>query len=183
LVFWRSTHEIVLVTGKAMRRVIIAVLLVLIVALLVAFFTPRLLRAAGPTQPIAFSHKVHAGDRAIPCLYCHKAADKSSVASVPSTELCMGCHRVVRPDSPEVQKIMSYFNSREPIPWVRVYGVPEFVYFSHQMHIAANVGCETCHGNVASMDRIARAQELTMGWCLGCHRQRGAPTDCWTCHK
>jgi hypothetical protein len=105
------------------------------------------------------------------------------VASIPSAELCAGCHLVVRPNSPEVQKLMTYANNQEPIPWVRVYGVPEFVYFSHRVHIAAQVGCESCHGNVASMDRIGSAQPLTMGWCLDCHNRRGASTDCWTCHK
>jgi hypothetical protein len=167
----------------SMRKVIIGVLVALIVVLVLTYLTPRVLRAAAPTQPIAFSHKQHAGDRGIPCMYCHASAAKSSVASVPSTEICVGCHRVVRPDSPQVQRLMNYWNTREPIPWVRIYAVPEFVYFSHQMHVTANVACESCHGNVASADRLARAQELTMGWCLGCHRQRGAPTDCWTCHK
>lgn len=166
-----------------MRRVIIVVLLALIGFLLLLYFTPRLLTAAGPTQPIAFSHKVHAGDRGIACLYCHKSAAKSAVANVPSIELCVGCHRVVKTDSAQVQKIMTYFNNREPIPWARVYRVPDFVYFSHQMHIAADVRCESCHGNVAGMDRIARAQPITMGWCLDCHRTRGASTDCWTCHE
>ncbi len=166
-----------------MRRIVIVVLLALIGILLLLYFSPRLLRAAGPAQPIAFSHKQHAGDRGIPCLFCHTTAAKSSVASVPSEEICVGCHRVVRPDSPEVQKLMSYWNNREPIPWVRVYRVPEFVYFTHQMHVVANIGCESCHGNVAAMDRIGQAQLITMGWCLDCHNRRGADTDCWTCHK
>jgi hypothetical protein len=166
-----------------MRRVIIAVLLVLIVITVVAFLAPQVLRAAGPTQPIAFSHKQHAGDRGIPCMFCHFSAAKSNIANVPSEEICVGCHRVVKTDSPQVQKLMSYFNSREPIPWVRVYRVPDFVYFTHQVHIANNLDCSACHGNVAAMTRIAQAQPITMGWCLECHRGKGAPTDCWTCHK
>lgn len=166
-----------------MRRVIIALLLVLIAITLVAFYGPRLIRAAGPVQPIAFSHKQHAGDRAIPCMFCHTTVAKSNIASVPSEEICVGCHRVVRTDSPQIQRLMTYYNSRQPIPWQRVYAVPEFVYFTHRMHIAANLGCENCHGNVPAMERITQAQPITMGWCLGCHRSKGAPTDCWTCHK
>ncbi len=119
----------------------------------------------------------------MPCAYCHRYVAESSVAGVPSVELCAGCHLVVAPTNPEVQKLMSYRNSQQPIPWVRVYRVPDFVYFTHQMHIAADVSCASCHGNVAAMERISLAQPLTMGWCLDCHREREAPIDCWTCHK
>lgn len=164
-----------------MRRVIIVALLVLIGVSLLAYLAPRL--SASPTQPIAFSHQVHAGVRQIPCTYCHNYVAESTVAGVPSVETCVGCHRVVKPSSPQVQKLMSYWNSGEPIPWERAYRVPDFVYFTHQMHIAADVRCESCHGNVAEMDQITRAQPLTMGWCLDCHRERRASTDCLTCHK
>lgn len=164
-----------------MRRIIITVLLILIGISVLLYFAPRL--TAGPAQPIAFSHKVHAAQRGIACTYCHEYVAKSSVAGVPSVELCMGCHRVVIPNEEEVQKLTSYWNNREPIPWVRVYRLPDFVYFTHQVHIAADVRCESCHGNVANMDRVSKAQSLSMGWCLECHRSRGAETDCWTCHK
>ncbi len=86
-------------------------------------------------------------------------------------------------NDPQVQKVMSYWNNKESIPWVRVNRVPDFVYFTHETHIANNVDCSSCHGNVATMDRITQPQPLTMGWCINCHRSRGAPTDCWTCHK
>ena len=164
-----------------MRRVVIVVLLVSIGVSVLLYFAPRL--TASPTQPIPFSHKMHAGERQIPCTYCHRFVAGSSVAGIPSVELCFGCHNVVRTDSPNVQTLLTYWNNREPIPWVRVYRVPDFVYFSHQMHIAADVRCESCHGDVAAIDRIVRAQPLTMGWCLDCHRSRGADTDCWTCHE
>ena len=164
-----------------MRRIVITVLLVLIGISVLLYFAPRL--TAGPAQPIAFSHKVHAAQRGIACAYCHEYVAKSSVAGVPSVELCMGCHRVVSPNEREVQKLANYWNNQEPIPWVRVYRLPDFVYFTHQMHIAADVSCESCHGNVADMERVSKAQPLSMGWCLQCHRSRGAETDCWTCHK
>lgn len=165
-----------------MRRVGIAVLLALIAVTVLIYLSPRLL-TAGPAQPVAFSHQTHAGEREIACAYCHEGVAKSSVAGVPPIERCVGCHPVVAPNDSRVQQLMAYWNNRQPIPWVRVYRVPDFVYFSHQMHIAADVACASCHGNVAAMDRIARAQPLTMGWCLGCHYQRGASTDCWTCHE
>jgi hypothetical protein len=182
LAFWRLTREIVLATGKSMRRIAIVILLLLIGVSLLLLFLPRL-TAASPTQPIAFSHKAHAGVRQIPCTFCHKFAVDSTVAGIPTVERCAGCHLVVKTDDPEVQKVMGYWNNRQPIPWVRVNRVPDFVYFTHEMHIAANVDCSSCHGNVAAMDRITQPQALTMGWCLNCHRSRGASADCWTCHK
>ncbi len=164
-----------------MRRRVIVVLLVLIGITILAYVAPSL--RAAPEQPIAFSHRAHAGTRQIPCLYCHHYAAESNVASVPAVEVCAGCHRVVMTNDPQVQKVMSYFSNQQSIPWVRVYRVPEFVYFTHQMHVTNGVGCENCHGNVPAMERIGQAQPITMGWCLNCHRSRGAPTDCWTCHK
>lgn len=166
-----------------LRRIIIAVLLVLIVITVVAYAAPRILRAAPPTQPIAFSHVTHVAEREISCAYCHRYVAESAVAGIPSVEICAGCHQVVAGNNPDVQQVMASWSNRQPIPWVRVYRVPDFVYFSHQMHIAADVACESCHGNVAAMEQIREVQTPTMGWCLSCHRERGAPTDCWTCHK
>lgn len=166
-----------------MRRVIIGVLLILIAISVLVFFGQPFLTLASPAQPIAFSHKIHAGDRQIPCTFCHKYATNSTVAGIPTVERCAGCHLVVATSNPEVQKVMSYWNNRQPIPWVRVHQVPDFVYFTHEVHIANGIDCALCHGNVATMDRITQAQPITMGWCLNCHRGRGAPADCWTCHK
>jgi hypothetical protein len=136
-----------------------------------------------PTQPISFSHKVHAGDNAIPCLFCHRQAPKSHVAGIPAVADCRACHQFIARDAPEIKKLEEYWEKREPIPWVRVYGVPDHVYFPHKMHVRAGLVCAGCHGDVASMQRITRSVKIKMGWCLDCHREHKASIDCWTCHK
>jgi hypothetical protein len=123
------------------------------------------------------------GDRDISCLYCHQGVATTANATLPSTETCMDCHRVVRTDSPEVQKIAAAYQAGEPIPWVRVTDLPDFVRFTHRRHIQAGVDCMSCHGDVARMDRVYKANPLTMGNCLSCHEQKGASTDCLTCHQ
>jgi hypothetical protein len=139
-------------------------------------------RSSAPLQPVAFSHKVHAGDYRIPCLYCHTYARWSPVAGVPSMERCMGCHASIESDHPEVGKLKAYWERKEPIPWVRVYALPAFVRFSHKQHVRAGLTCETCHGPVERMVRVRQVPSLGMGWCIECHRQRRASTDCLTCH-
>jgi len=139
-------------------------------------------RDRSPLQPIAFSHKVHAGDNGIHCLFCHRHAPNSPVAGIPAVADCRACHRFIAPDRPEIVKLLGYWEKKEQIPWVRVYGVPDHVYFPHMMHIRASIACKVCHGEVATMERITRSVNLKMGWCLDCHRQHKASIDCWTCH-
>ena len=136
-----------------------------------------------PVQPIAFSHKKHAGDNAVHCLFCHRSAPKSRVAGIPAVADCRACHLFIAQNTPEIKKLMGYWEKKEPIPWVRVYGVPDHVYFPHMMHIRAELVCSGCHGEVAAMERITRSGKLNMGWCLDCHRKHKASIDCWTCHK
>lgn len=143
---------------------------------------PLDLRDRSPVQPLAFSHKVHAGDNGIHCLYCHCAAPKSPVAGIPAVADCRACHLFISPDAPEIRKLMGYWEKGEPIPWVRVHAVPDHVYFPHMMHLRAKLACATCHGDVAAMERITRTASLKMGWCLDCHRRHKASIDCWTCH-
>lgn len=135
-----------------------------------------------PAQPIAFSHKQHAGDNGIACLYCHRNAALGPVAGVPAVAVCRECHLYIATDKPEVKKVIGYWDKKEPIPWARVHTLPDHVYFPHMMHVRAAVACETCHGKVAGMERVARQQALKMGWCLHCHREKKASIDCWTCH-
>jgi hypothetical protein len=144
---------------------------------------PLDLRDRSPLQPLAFSHKVHAGVNGIQCLFCHRSASKSPIAGIPAVADCQACHQFIAPNAPEIKKLMGYWERREPIPWVRVYSLPDHVYFPHMMHIRAQLACTTCHGDVAAMDRITRSVKLKMGWCLNCHRQHKASIDCWTCHK
>jgi hypothetical protein len=137
----------------------------------------------GPTQPIAFSHKIHAGDNQIGCLYCHTYARRSTVAGVPSVQLCMGCHRNVGQDKPEVQKLAAYWDQRVSIPWARVYDMPDFVYFSHKRHVLKKIPCQECHGPVQTMSTVKRVGTLDMARCVNCHVKNRASIDCLTCHK
>ena len=138
-----------------------------------------------PVQPIAFSHAVHVTDNEIQCLHCHVHADKTPVAGVPSVSKCMVCHRAVVPDRPEIQKLAGYLERDEPIPWIKVHDVPDFVYFTHKRHIKANLTCQQCHGPIETMDRVTRVSNLRMPWCVDCHTLNEVENgrDCWTCHK
>lgn len=157
-----------------------------------------------PAQPINFSHKLHAGDNQIACLYCHSGAEKSKVAGIPAASTCMNCHNRILKDSPEVQKIARSLEENRPIEWVRVHDLPDHAIFNHSRHVTAGVKCQQCHGAVETMDRISQADTLSMGSCVSCHRQHrevtldeaGRPvvtkeasakrlmasTDCSVCH-
>jgi len=125
----------------------------------------------GPAQPIFFSHRRHAGEFEIECLYCHSNADKSPVAMVPAVQECLGCHRVVKAASTEIQKLRGFEQNGEPISWERIYKLSDFVQFNHARHILAEVECQDCHGEVENTDVLYQWASLTMGWCLGCHRE------------
>ena len=161
-----------------------------------------------PQQPIYFNHVIHAGSFQIPCQYCHADARRSEYAGLPSVERCMGCHKIIgAQDNPEIKKIHDYWGRKEPIPWVRIFKVPDFTYFPHKAHIRAELACQTCHGPIERM-RVVGARTgrqlgndlinlvgmkpapplLSMGWCIECHRKQNAtrnmraPLDCVTCH-
>jgi hypothetical protein len=155
----------------------------LVAVLAYMYILPLDLLDRSPVQPINFSHKIHAGDNSIPCLFCHRGAPKAPVAGIPAVADCRACHLFIAQDRPEIKKLMTYWDNKQPVPWVRVYWVPDFVYFPHMMHIRAGRACAECHGDVASMARVKRSRKLEMGWCLDCHKQHKASIDCWTCHK
>lgn len=151
-----------------------------------------------PDQPIPFSHKLHAGTYKIECMYCHTSVEKSKHANVPSMNVCMNCHLVVKPDSPHIQKLKELYAENRAFQWVKVHDMPDHVYFPHNRHVQRGVQCETCHGDVASMDKVYQYGKLSMGWCLDCHRgvttpeylytdgqkpgTHVAPVNCNTCH-
>ncbi len=168
---------------KWLIRAAVVAAIVLIAILAYMYVLPLDLLDRSPIQPIAFSHKIHAGDNSIPCIFCHRAAPKSTVAGIPAVADCRACHMFIAQDKPEIKKLMGYWDRKEPIPWVRVYWVPDFVYFPHMMHIRAGRMCSDCHGDVAGMTRVKRSRKIEMGWCLGCHKEYKASIDCWTCHK
>jgi Cytochrome c7 and related cytochrome c len=124
-----------------------------------------------PIQPIAFPHKVHAGDYKIPCLYCHYAARTSRHAGIPPQSLCMNCHSLLEKQTAEIEKLIEAVQQQRPIRWVKVHNLPDFVYFNHSQHVLSGVACQQCHGPVQDMDRVRQDRPLTMGWCLDCHRE------------
>ena len=139
------------------------------------YFSPRNTDVGySPNQPIPYSHKLHAGDMGMDCRYCHVNVERSSVASVPPTQVCMNCHDHVRQDSPKLAALRESWAKGTPIPWVRVHKSPDYVYFPHNRHIASGVGCVECHGRIDQMIKVRQEQPLSMGWCLECHRDPAA---------
>lgn len=132
---------------------------------------------------VPFDHTVHAGTYAIPCLDCHVYADRAAFAGLPSGRKCMGCHKFVAKDSPAIQKLAERVAAGRPLAWLRVFSIPDFIYFSHRMHVRAQVACAECHGDVAAMRVVAQDSPFTMGRCLRCHQERHAARDCLSCHK
>jgi hypothetical protein len=140
-------------------------------------------RRIGPEQPIPFSHRVHAGDKQIGCLVCHYTAPVSDRAGIPPLETCLLCHRREAIHFQPIENLRNHYFSNRPVEWVRVHWVPEFVYFTHRVHLARGIDCSQCHGDVKAMDRIVRARKFEMGFCIGCHRKNSATHDCFTCHR
>jgi hypothetical protein len=178
-----------------------------------------------PEQPIAFSHRLHAGELGISCTYCHHGAGKSKHAGIPSASLCMTCHSSVQVPlvvqqaenemaklekrepkklvSPELRKLYDCLaldenlkpipgQKAKPIDWVQVHKLPAFACFDHRAHVTAGVDCQTCHGPVETMERVRQIGNLSMGWCVNCHREMDGKhsagkqlhpsTDCAACH-
>lgn len=127
-----------------------------------------------PEQPVHYSHRLHAGELGLDCRYCHANVERSQEAMVPPTQTCMGCHSVIHTETGSLQPVRDSWASGEPIEWVRVHKLPEHVYFDHSVHLAAGVGCASCHGRVDQMDVVQIDQPISMGWCLDCHRN---PTE------
>lgn len=125
-----------------------------------------------PTQPINFSHKLHAGDMEINCAYCHTGVYKGKQSGIPSSSICMNCHNTIKRESPEIQKIYTAIEKNQPIEWVRVHNLPDLAYFNHAQHTnVAGLDCENCHGDIKNMEVVQQRHTLTMGWCIDCHRK------------
>ena len=142
-----------------------------------------------PDQPIPYSHELHAGNYQIPCLYCHSTAERANHAAVPSLNICMNCHIVIPGDKHKdaIEKIKTAFTNNEPIAWVKVHMLPDFVKFNHKRHVqrfGTPESCHKCHGPIETMAKVYQHSSLSMGWCVNCHRQpeNNAPVSCSTCH-
>ncbi len=157
----------------------------------------------GPSQPVLFSHKIHAGENEIPCEYCHSFVDVSPNPGIPSLQKCIGCHQhVLGRDEDyvtnegqvinykdEIAKVREYWERKEPIPWIKVTSMGEYVRFNHKRHIKRGFECQTCHGQVQEMDVVYKAERLNMGFCISCHEKNAdnedhlkVLKDCLTCH-
>ncbi len=129
-----------------------------------------------PDQPIKFSHQVHAGQNKIDCEYCHNTVSFSKSAGIPSTNVCLNCHNVVKQGSRsgkfEINKILRSKESGKPIEWVRIHKLPDHAFFNHAQHVnVGKVKCQECHGKVEEMDLVKQYSDLSMGWCVNCHRK------------
>jgi len=159
-------------------------------------------KSEGPTQPILFSHKIHAGENQIPCQYCHSYVAISAKPGIPSVQKCMGCHSHIAGKDElyqdgnikinfysEISKLREYWDKKIPMPWVRVHYLPEYVHFKHKPHIRRGIECKTCHGEVENMHVVKRVHKIEMGWCITCHEENAKDEkelirlkDCLTCH-
>ena len=177
---------------RIITGVLAAAFAVSLVTLASAWRLPGNNQGYAPVQPIAFSHRLHAGDMQIACVYCHAAAETSRYAGIPALNVCMNCHEKVTSsfaqqqqaspvESPELRKLYDALalddvlapiegKTPKPVAWQRVHRLPDFVYFDHRAHITAAVRCRQCHGPVETMDRVRQVETLAMGWCVNCHR-------------
>ena len=154
-------------------KVIIAILLITTAVVLGATYycTPKYTRVGyAPVQPVGFSHELHSGQLEIDCRYCHTYVDRASHSNIPGTNVCMSCHSMVRKDDPQLALVRESYESGEPIPWVRIHKVPDYVYFNHSVHVNRGVSCVECHGRVDQMEVVHHDKPLSMGFCLECHR-------------
>jgi hypothetical protein len=137
----------------------------------------------GQSQPIEFSHRIHAGTYKLNCLHCHSGARRSTVAGIPSVAFCMGCHRMAAVAKPEIARLRAYYDNQTPLRWARIVKQPDYVFFNHSPHVAKGIRCQQCHGAIETMARVRLDHTLSMTVCVDCHRRNGASTDCYTCHR
>lgn len=125
-----------------------------------------------PEQPVPFSHKLHAGTLGLDCRYCHNTVEQAAHAAIPPAATCMNCHSQLNLGDREarIKPIKDAFAGGPPVEWVRVHMLPDYAYFDHKVHVAAGVGCSSCHGRIDQMDVVYQAEPLSMSWCLACHR-------------
>jgi hypothetical protein len=145
--------------------------LVVVVFLFWYYGSPKNLQVGyAPLQPVPYSHRLHAGDLGIDCRYCHANIERSAHAMIPATQTCMGCHAIVKTDSAKLEPVRDSWKTGAPIEWTKVHKLPEHAYFNHSAHLAAGVGCATCHGRIDQMEVVRLDKPISMGWCLECHR-------------
>ena len=193
-------------TSLAVKVIVPVVVLGALGATGLAMMNPR--QGYAPKQPIFFQHKrmagppnwvkdasgreVNLGGFDIPCRYCHTMPYEGRHSTLPSTDTCMNCHSVVGQDKEWVLVLKGYYERGEPIPWVKVHDLPDFVYYDHSAHLKAvddkgvpKLDCPTCHVDIATAETVTVKMKFNMGWCVECHRKpdMAGPMDCVTCHR
>jgi hypothetical protein len=133
-------------------------------------------------QPIPFSHRTHAEVARLDCKACHPVPEPGDFATIPETSKCMTCHSTVKKESQAIRRLAEFHNDKKPVPWRRVYRVPDYVFFSHKEHLAKGATCETCHGPVRERDVLSKEKPTSMAACMECHRVKQAPITCNYCH-
>ncbi len=164
--------------GKLYRSPVLRGIVGVVFALVLLYEGVQSVMAVGltqgyqPTQPIAFSHKLHAGENQINCAYCHTSVYKAKSANIPSANICMNCHSQIKTESPEIKKIYRAIERKQPVQWVRIHNLPDLAYFNHSQHTqVGGIQCQTCHGPIQNMEVVYQYSALTMGWCINCHRE------------
>jgi hypothetical protein len=162
---WANTLPIIVL-------IVLVITLGLVVHLFWYWLSPKHLNVGyQPKQPIPFSHALHVENVGLDCRYCHSNVEKAAHSNIPATETCMNCHKQIKTDSPHIKKLTKHYENNEPIEWVKVHMLPDYVYFNHAAHTTAGISCVQCHGQVNKMDVVYQAKPLSMGWCLECHRE------------
>ena len=147
------------------------------------FFYASPATRVGAEQPIPFSHRLHAGHKAIECQYCHSYVGRSIHPGLPPVEKCLYCHNYIIANHWWIQEEHRYFNTQTPTPWVKANFLAEHVLFNHQRHIRFGIECQACHGVVEAQDRI-KGKHFKMGFCIDCHEQKKVNLGCWlACHS
>ncbi|MCG3138019.1 MAG: hypothetical protein HJJLKODD_01875 [Phycisphaerae bacterium] len=123
-----------------------------------------------PTQPVPYSHALHAGQLGLDCRYCHSTVEQTAAAGLPPTQTCMNCHTGILNSSAKLQVVRQSHSDGMPVEWLKVHDLPDYVYFNHSAHVRRGVGCVSCHGRIDKMEVVYQDQPLSMGWCLDCHR-------------
>ena len=160
-------------TNKLPSRVIVGAIIVGAAVTIGAsyYLTPKYSRVGyQPIQPVAFSHAIHADQLGVDCRYCHNGVEKSWYSNVPASSVCMNCHKQVLPDAPQLEPVRRSVETGEPIAWVQIHKLPDYVYFNHSVHVNRGISCVSCHGQINKMDEVFHSQSFTMLFCLDCHR-------------
>jgi hypothetical protein len=172
-----------------MRRLTKLILLsVAVIAAGLFLLLRAIARSEPPHQPIAFDHWQHVSKKEGPelkCSFCHEHVDKSAHATIPNVDTCMVCHQTEKTETADVRKLATIAERKEQPAWARVYWFePEAnVFFTHKAHERVGIECASCHGDVSQSRQVRREVNQTMGWCIDCHRAKGASVDCYVCHR